>query len=269
MNNIKKAQDRMLTILIEIDRICKLNNINYWLDAGTLLGAKRHFGFIPWDDDIDVCMLREDYNKFIDCCNSELNSEFFLQTADTDRHYPKRTIPCKIRLNNTKIIESDDVLYGVENFNFHKGLFVDVFPMDYYAENKNIIRVQRLFSVLYYIKTSSLFKKHKSYLRYVLAIISKILPWKTIESWKKNIIKSQNIKHSKNIGYGIEIPNCNYFNNYDVIFPLKEIQFCNFYFSCPNNTEKYLETLYGKNYMQLPEESKRVNHSVSIELYEK
>lgn len=76
-NILRKAQLRMLNILLEIDRICQKNNIEYWLAEGTLLGAVRNKGFIPWDDDIDICMLREDYNKFIKIAPKELNSEYF------------------------------------------------------------------------------------------------------------------------------------------------------------------------------------------------
>ena len=81
---LRKAQLIMLNELIELDRICKKNNINYWLDGGTFLGAVRHKGFIPWDDDVDVCMLEADYNKFLEKAVKELDSGYFIQTLKTD-----------------------------------------------------------------------------------------------------------------------------------------------------------------------------------------
>ena len=77
---LRKAQLIMLDMLIEFDAICKKHQLQYWLDSGTLLGAVRHQGFIPWDDDIDICMERNDYQKFIQICSQELSKEYFLQT---------------------------------------------------------------------------------------------------------------------------------------------------------------------------------------------
>ena len=81
---IRDVQMIQLEILLEFDRICRKNNIKYQLFAGTLLGAVRHKGFIPWDDDIDVCLLRDDYEKFLDVCLRDLDPGFFLQTYETD-----------------------------------------------------------------------------------------------------------------------------------------------------------------------------------------
>lgn len=112
-----------LIILREIQRICEANGIVYFAIAGSLLGAVRHKGIIPWDDDIDVGMMRSQYNKFLTCANTQLGPEFFLQTWNTD---PAFGLPmAKVRLNNTKVVESSSA-----NVDCHQGIFVDIFPFD-------------------------------------------------------------------------------------------------------------------------------------------
>ena len=77
---VKQAWAAELEVLMEIDRVCKLHDIEYFADWGTLLGAVRHGGFVPWDDDLDIIMFREDYNKFLTCAEKEMDSEaFYLQ----------------------------------------------------------------------------------------------------------------------------------------------------------------------------------------------
>ena len=87
-DELRRLQLNLLEMLIEIDRICRRHSIKYSLDGGTLLGAVRHGGFIPWDDDIDVIMRREEYQKFYKACRKDLdNSRCFLQASRTDRYY--------------------------------------------------------------------------------------------------------------------------------------------------------------------------------------
>jgi lipopolysaccharide cholinephosphotransferase len=136
-NELKNLQNVQLEILDEIVRICNKYDIPYFFIGGTLLGAVRHKGFIPWDDDIDIGMLRKDYNKFIKLCKDELKSEYYLQCSET---YPQHWLSfAKIRKNNTLFIESEGLPF---RGNDHRGIFVDIFPYDYVSKNKNIQKIQ-------------------------------------------------------------------------------------------------------------------------------
>jgi lipopolysaccharide cholinephosphotransferase len=155
MSKLREIQLVQLQILTEFDRICKKNDINYQLFAGTLLGAVRHKGFIPWDDDVDVCMLRSEYDRFLEIAQQELDNEFFLQTTDTDPEYYHQF--ARIRKNGTFFHQ-----HKYERFDIHKGIFIDVFPLDAISDNvlARCIQLSLIRSVRYvYIQSSILQKR--------------------------------------------------------------------------------------------------------------
>lgn len=127
----KKLWAVILDLLLELDRVCKKNGLKYFFDGGSLIGAIRHKGFIPWDDDLDVCMPREDYEKFISL-SYDFNYPYFLQTPYTDSEYFYGF--AKIRNSNTTgIVE----MFKFQQFNH--GIWISVFPLDYWdkdAENE-------------------------------------------------------------------------------------------------------------------------------------
>ena len=121
--DIKEVQSKLLLILIEADRICRKHNIKYSLEGGSLLGAIKYKGFVPWDDDIDIIMERKEYERFLRICKIELRDEFFLQNNRTVRHFPLSYT--KLHMKNT--------LYAQEStahLRIHQGLFIDIFPVD-------------------------------------------------------------------------------------------------------------------------------------------
>lgn len=123
MASILKLHVELLNILTVIDHYCLSNDIQYSLFAGTLLGAVRHHGFIPWDDDIDICMPRDQFERFITCWEKNHPSGYFLQTVETDSEY---THPfAKIRKEDSTYIE-----YESQINHKHTGLFIDIFPID-------------------------------------------------------------------------------------------------------------------------------------------
>lgn len=114
-----------LEMLVEVDRICRKYNIEYSLDGGTLLGAVRHKGFIPWDDDADVILTRHEYAKFFRACKKELDRDrFFLQDYRTDKHY--RWGYAKLRRNGTELVR-----LGQEHMKFRTGVYIDIFVVDH------------------------------------------------------------------------------------------------------------------------------------------
>ena len=121
--DFRKLQLLELDLLIELDRICKLNNITYQIWGGTQLGAVRHKGFIPWDDDADVVMLREEYEKFRKVADQLNPNICFFQDHDNDTEY--RWQYGKLRRSGTKYTR-----LGQEHIKCKTGVFVDVFPLD-------------------------------------------------------------------------------------------------------------------------------------------
>lgn len=118
-----KLHQSLLKLLLEFDRVCRLAEIPYQLGAGTLLGAVRHRGFVPWDDDIDVCMLRSDYEKLLKVAGQHLAPGFFLQHQGTEPKYPH--LFAKLRLNDTEFITPEYQTLGI-----HQGIYIDIFPFD-------------------------------------------------------------------------------------------------------------------------------------------
>lgn len=134
---MKRAWAEQIEILSEVDRICKKYGIKYFADSGTLLGAVRHKGFIPWDDDLDIAMLRGDYEKFLSVCDSELKKEYSLlrpyERNDFDQTF--------IRIVNDKgLNEKKDDLSWCHGFEFFAG--VDIFPLDYLAKDPEEAQIQ-------------------------------------------------------------------------------------------------------------------------------
>ena len=139
-----------LDMLYELDRVCKKLNVQYFLDGGTLLGAVRDGHFIPWDDDIDVCMLREDYDRFIRLAPKEFEAPLFLQTAYTDPGYFREH--AQLRNSETTGILPNEL--GLVTFN--QGIFLDIFVLDelfpekvdaQYAARKALLEEHRIRSV--------------------------------------------------------------------------------------------------------------------------
>ena len=121
---LRQAQLIMLDMLMEFHAICERHNLKYWLDSGTTLGAVRHEGFIPWDDDIDLSMPLEDYKKFQTIAEEELSENIFFQNRQTDSSILFDYM--KLRSNKASIIEFHEKDKDVE---YHQGVFVDIFPM--------------------------------------------------------------------------------------------------------------------------------------------
>lgn len=120
---LRKMQLLELGMAEELDRVCRKHNIKYSLDGGTLIGAVRHKGFIPWDDDMDICMLREEYEKFKKVAH-EMNPDIcYFQDHDTDSDY--RWGFAKLRRTGTSFVR-----YGQEHMNYKTGIAIDVFPLD-------------------------------------------------------------------------------------------------------------------------------------------
>ena len=262
MDNNMLIDDRELKaiavdILSEIDRICKVHNLTYALMFGTLLGAVRHRGFIPWDDDIDIAMPIKDYKKLIEIFNTECKEKYFLQSSQKDKNY--WLAYAKVRRIDTLFAEKNS-----RKTKGSQGIFVDIFPM-YYTEDIDSTYI------------SEMIKKYQS--RVAVACLKQRLD---VDFGKKAFIKAKIIPRSatkwlKKAVEGFSEKESDYYfipgmdaspkatNKYvfakSDILPVEQIEFENKLFYGPKEKIKVLTRLYG-DFMQLPPIEQRVsNHN--------
>lgn len=251
--NLRACQLKQLSILEEIDRICRKHGITYWLDGGTLLGAVRHGGFIPWDDDIDIGMPAQDMKRFMELAPKELRKGLILQSPD---NFPACKEPIvKVRDLNSFYVEFGDDFQA----DYPKGLFVDLFPfIDYPSAPKPLVKkiakgISTAYSILHtrhYYSLRSFAEFFYFGIKYVLfrmvwACLDFVLPKGTYLS---NILI--------NNGYGI-------MHRKDAVYPVSEITFEGKTFFAPADPDAYLKDLY-KDYMNIPPKEKQKVHAIYI-----
>lgn len=129
-------QELLLEMLKDIDTICKKHRISYQLFAGTALGAIRHHGFIPWDDDVDIIMLRSEYERFFSEAASDFDEACYFVQREHSAHWPMPY--AKLRRNNTTCIEK----YHPKDLKTHQGVYVDIFPCDNLSDSALVRRIQ-------------------------------------------------------------------------------------------------------------------------------
>lgn len=261
---LRDAQMLMVSILKDVDNICEKHNLKYFLDAGTLLGAIRHKGFIPWDDDMDIGMLREDYEKFLKIAKQELPNHLFLQTFESDKYYDIYQVPCKVRYNGTILIEK---AIG-ENEKMHNGVYIDIFPYDSLPKYNFVYKIQRAISRIIlqsFVRLRDVPKKltYKNKITFSFyKIITKIFTAKKRRKFFNFLIKWNDI-NSKYMGYGVDTAWSEYVYKKQDYFDLIKLEFEGEHFYGPKNADAILTALYG-DYMTLPKEEDRVWHAKEI-----
>ena len=259
-DDLRKIQLIQLEMLCEVDRICKKFNIKYCIIAGTLLGAVRHKGFIPWDDDIDIAMFRPEYEKFCKICEVELNNEiFFLPSHRNTKEY--RWGYGKIRRVGTEFVRK-----GQEHMNYPTGIFIDIFPLDNVPDNIYLRKLHNLVCTiirkLLWSKAGA--KSDKNILmRFIYSCLS-LIPKKVVFIFYDCLVGLSNRRETKMVRIlTFPTPNNGYYGYYKKWYQeLKEIEFEGLLFPAPKDYDEYLKFKFG-NYHELPPIEKRKGHSFS------
>lgn len=230
---LRRGQLRMLDILKAVDKICRTHNIPYWLSSGSLLGAVRHGGFIPWDDDLDIEVLREDYHRLLPILRRELPEQFFVHDRKYDKDYPH--LYAKVRDRHSCIEE--DYIFKLG----HKGCFVDIFPVE-----RSPYPVFRIANRLYVnLCHYNVYKRFRWLYNFNHALLTR-LAFPMLRGIVAMFCPRSPYRHALGTVFIDE-------RDKDDLFPLAEIPFEDGVFFAPCNSHNYLTKKYG-DYMQLPEE---------------
>lgn len=251
----KRLQNTILIIANEIDRICNKNNIEYFMDGGTQLGAVRHKGFIPWDDDFDIGMKRKEYERFIQVCKKELDKKKYYLETDEDMGYGFAF--AKIHLNDTEIVEDFS-----RNAKVHHGIFVDIFPYDNLPESKIECKIflaeNHILKNLIWVKTgygSENQRKKNSYRFFKVA--SNFFSLNILKKARRNLICKYDDRKTEYC-FTSDYPK-NHLKSF-WLDNIEKFRFENDSFWGMKDYDAFLKMLYG-DYIELPPKEKQIVHS--------
>lgn len=248
MATLEEHQAVLLELLEEFDRVCQKHNISYTLFAGSALGAVRHGGIIPWDDDLDVAMLRDEYERFLKIAPAELTEKYYLQ-AEGSKHWP--LCFSKLRKNNTTCLEK----YHPKDTKTHQGIYIDIFPIDNASDSAWGRRIQYVCSRVVLAKTlDKRGYETNSFLKRAFILFCKLLPRKLFH----NIVLLPSAKQSKMVHSFLGGTSKYHKGLYERkwIEQVEKISFENHDFYISAHKEKILTVLYN-NYMIPPSQQER------------
>lgn len=242
---LREIQMYLLDILSEVDRVCRENGLTYWLDSGTLLGAVRHGGFIPWDDDIDICILRKDYKRFCKVMRECLRPPYKLYAIDYDSDYNHKWP----RIVNENISVKRMAPDGAVR---EEKLWVDAFLMcnghPSYVRNIDAL-YGRCFRRVHGIVDDGWLRRVAGFVAFPFATLLVMFS----RLYGKTFHRDTLVHDYASGFYSIR--------KVDDIFPLSSISFEGRYFISPGNPEAYLKRVFG-NYEELPSEDSRLTHNM-------
>lgn len=262
-DKLRKIQLTQLEMLKIFDSFCREHGLHYSLYAGTMLGAARHRAFIPWDDDLDVCMPRKEYNRFIALWQENPHHGYILQNKENTPAFSQSFT--KLRKDHTTFLQSES-----EAGEYHTGIFIDIFPIDRIPRGKMPRWIFKWNCMKYQLLTREFVPPKSNFtVRSACALILACIPKKQRASVRSELLKkiTQYDNNESLETVAIEIIstiNCplsaNLFDKY------VNISFEDGEYMCVADWDGYLRRKYG-NYMQLPPEKDRVwkHHPILID----
>lgn len=260
-----------LEMLHDIDSLCKQHNINYFGVWGTALGAVRHKGFIPWDDDLDIGMLRSDFERFLDVAQKEMSDKYYIMSPKFDEFCTSSV---------TKLVLRDSIFVSEvsRTMKQNQGIFIDIFPYDKVAPNMKIARAQQFFSMAYgrllFLAGSgdpvisntgvggaiyaAICKAIHGALK-ITNVKAKSL-FRKYEKWQTRYNKCENAEYITWFGFNNSLRSR--FKLTD-LFPMQSCSFEDATIPLSHNVKEMLINEYG-DYMKLPPLDRRVNHAPYI-----
>lgn len=250
-STLRRQQQRMLEMMVWLDDVCRRHRIPYWLGSGTLLGAVRHGGFIPWDDDVDIEFRREDYPRLLQVLSQEtVGTDYALQTHDTDPGY--FFTYAKLRDRRSRLQEQT----GYDRIFTYQGIYLDLFVLEPMTKPLHWLS-NRTFGIIYKVlrnpeyntqqlirKTDSIYRANMRFVFPLLRLLSRLF-------------SPRLLTYSPGIPFESQ-------RDPAELFPLSTVVFEGHRFSAPHNPEAYLRRMFG-NWQRLPDVDKISTHTARLE----